>query len=145
MKSSYELSEITAGIELTTLYSCKLAPQEIWTMKPKPQDVKHHICPRCKKPATVLVDIKDDAHFYPDKYAGVKVRRGPLNQKARQSFQAEANMIMSLDHMHVVRVFDFGIQDGTPYIIMQRAANGSLRSMYPTGTKLPLPTILHYA
>ena len=53
-------------------------------------------------------------------------------------------MLMSLDHQHIVRIFDFGIQNGTPYIIMQLATNGSLRAMYPEGTKLPLPTILRY-
>src|SRR5437868_3005191 len=78
-----------------------------------------------------FADVYLAQHVYVHHYAVVKIPRGPLNQKARQSFQAEARMIMSLDHKHIVRVLDFGSQNGTPYIVMQWAANGSLRRMHP--------------
>src|SRR5947209_11473420 len=83
-------------------------------------------------------------HIYLRRYAVLKVLRGPLSKKARQRFQAEASMLMSLDHKYIVRVLDFGIQNGTPYIVMPYAANGSLRRMHPAGTKLPIPTVLRY-
>src|SRR5690242_5906224 len=79
-------------------------------------------------------------HIYLHQQAVVKILRGPLSQKTLQSFQAEADLIMSLHHRHIVRVFDFGIQNGTPYIVMQWAANGSLRHMHPAGAKLSLST-----
>lgn len=91
-----------------------------------------------------FADVYLARHIYVRRYAVVKVLRGPLSLKARQRFQEEASLSMSLDHKHIVRVFDFGIQNGTPYIIMQQATHGSLRSMYPEGTKLPLAIILRY-
>jgi len=92
-----------------------------------------------------FADVYLARHIYVvRRYAVIKVLRGPLSHRARQRFQEEASMLMSLDHQHIVRVFDFGIQNGTPYIIMQLATNGSLRAMYPEGTKLPLPIVLRY-
>ena len=92
-----------------------------------------------------FADVYLARHIYLRQQAVVKILRGPLSQKALQSFQAEADLIMSLHHRHIVRVFDFGIQNGTPYIVMQWAANGSLRHMHPAGAKLSLSTVLRYA
>jgi len=40
----------------------------------KSLDVKHHPCPRCKKQATVLVEIEDNAHFYRDAMGNIQYR-----------------------------------------------------------------------
>jgi eukaryotic-like serine/threonine-protein kinase len=84
-------------------------------------------------------------HIYLHHHVVVKLLKATLGHRARQSFLSEARTLVLLDHPHIVRVLDFGIQDGTPYIVMQWAANGSLRHIHPEGTRLPLPTILHYA
>lgn len=57
-------------------------------MKPKPEDIKYHICPRCKKLATVLVGIKDDAHFYLDKNGNVQYQC--TNKRCRITFSVDA-------------------------------------------------------
>lgn len=41
-------------------------------MMPKPEDIKYHICPRCKEQATVLVDLEDDDLFYLDHNGNVQ-------------------------------------------------------------------------
>ncbi len=38
----------------------------------EPQDVKYHICPRCRKQATILVDIKDNAIFHRDDMGNIQ-------------------------------------------------------------------------
>ncbi len=44
----------------------------------------------------------------------------------RASFDQEAQLIAALDHESIVRVFEFGEQDGQPFIAMQYMPNGSL-------------------
>ncbi len=38
----------------------------------RPQDVKYYPCPRCRKQATVLVGIKDNAHFCRDDMGNIQ-------------------------------------------------------------------------
>ena len=61
-----------------------------------------------------------------------------------QQFQLEAETTAALEHPHIVRLFDFHIQQGTPMLVMAYAPNGSLRTRHPQGTKVPLATVLQY-
>jgi len=47
-----------------------------------------------------------------------------------------------LAHPSIVRVFDFAVQDGIPFLIMEYAPNGSLRQRYPEGSIVSLPQII---
>ena len=44
----------------------------------------------------------------------------------------------------IVRVLDFDVKDGVPFLVMDYAPNGSLRHRHPKGVPLPLPTIVSY-
>ncbi len=59
-------------------------------------------------------------------------------------FQQEARTVAHLEHPHIVRVLDFDIQEGTPFLIMGYAPNGNLRQRHSRGTILPLLTIVNY-
>ena len=61
-----------------------------------------------------------------------------------QNFQREAQTIASLIHPHIVRILDFDVKDGIPFLVMDYAPNGSLRRQHPKGVPLPLPTIVSY-
>src|SRR5205823_4446293 len=52
--------------------------------------------------------------------------------------------IARLRHPHIVQVLDFGVQETTPFLVMDYAAGGTLRQRYPKGTPLPLDTVLIY-
>jgi hypothetical protein len=77
--------------------------------------------------------------------AAVKVLHTHLANKSEvESFQKEAHTIASLEHPHIVRVFDFDVINGTPFLVMSYASGGTLRQRHPKGSILPLPTIVAY-
>src|SRR5207248_4859551 len=49
-----------------------------------------------------------------------------------------------LRHPHIVRVLDFGLQEGIPFLVMDYAPGGTLRNRHPKGTRLPLETVVSY-
>src|SRR5439155_24033425 len=59
-------------------------------------------------------------------------------------FLSEARTLAHLRHPHIVRVLDFGIQEGTPFLVMEYAPGGTLRQLHPKGTRLPLDTVISY-
>ncbi len=59
-----------------------------------------------------------------------------------EQFRTEAQTIASLHHPHIVRLLDFGVEEGIPYLVLDYAPNGSLRQRFPAGSPLPPATIL---
>jgi eukaryotic-like serine/threonine-protein kinase len=59
-------------------------------------------------------------------------------------FLAQAHSLAQLEHPHIVRVFGFGIENSTPYLIMTYAPDGTLRQRYPRGRRLSLETVVSY-
>ncbi|MBV9228623.1 MAG: serine/threonine protein kinase, partial [Chloroflexi bacterium] len=57
---------------------------------------------------------------------------------------AEARTLAQLEHAHIIRILDFDVHDGTPFLVMSYAPNGSLRQRYGKGIALPLPTVVEY-
>jgi len=74
--------------------------------------------------------------------AAIKVLHTHLTEQEAQHFQQEAQTIARLAHPAIVRVFDFDVQEGTPFLVMDYAPNGSLRRRYPKGSLVPLPQII---
>jgi len=63
--------------------------------------------------------------------------------KFENQFSDEARLVARLQHPNIIRLMDFGI--GTsPYIVMEYAAGGTLRGMYPRGAVASLPLIARY-
>ena len=74
--------------------------------------------------------------------AAIKVLHAHLRGQEIEHFQQEAETIATLAHPSIVRVFDFDVQDGIPFLVMDYAPNGSLRQRYPKGSLMPLPVIV---
>jgi len=47
-------------------------------------------------------------------------------------------------HPSIVRILDYDVQEGVPFLVMDYALNGSLRQRYPKGSLVPLPQIISY-
>ena len=76
--------------------------------------------------------------------AAIKVLKARLTEEEIDQFRNEARTIITIEHPHIVRVLDFGIEGQIPFIVMSYAPNGSLRKLYPAGTRLPLATVVSY-
>jgi eukaryotic-like serine/threonine-protein kinase len=51
-------------------------------------------------------------------------------------FQAEARVVAALRHPNILRVYDWGEDDGAPYLVMELLAGGSLRALLDRGQVL---------
>ncbi len=51
----------------------------------------------------------------------------------QRRFQAEARVVAALAHQHIVRVYDWGDEDGAPFLVMELLEGGSLRSLLERG------------
>jgi len=74
--------------------------------------------------------------------AAIKVLHTQLTEQEAGYFQQEAQTIAKLMHPSIVRIFDFDVQEGVPFLVMDYAPHGSLRHRYPKGSVVPLPEIL---
>ena len=83
-------------------------------------------------------------HVHLSTLSAVKVLTTKLTGEGIDFFREEARTIISLDHPNIVRIYDFGIQDRIPYLIMNYAPNGSLRRLHPRGIGLPIEKIVSY-
>src|SRR5207245_7372085 len=67
-----------------------------------------------------------------------------MEPQTQEHVNRDARTIARLDHTHIVRVLDFGIEDQTQYLVMEYTPGGTLRSHHPKGTRLPLEQIVTY-
>lgn len=83
-------------------------------------------------------------HLYLERPAAVKILYVQMEPKTREGFLSEARIIARLDHPHIVRVLDFGIEKQIPYLVMEYIPNGTLRTRHPRGTRLSCEQIVSY-
>ena len=84
-------------------------------------------------------------HRYLEVPAAIKLLHVEMNPIAYANFHREARTIAHLQHAHIVRVTDFGIEDQTPYLVMEYMPYGTLRTLYPRQTRVPLDQVVAYA
>jgi serine/threonine protein kinase len=83
-------------------------------------------------------------HVHLGTQAAIKFLHTRLDADAIENFKAEARTIAHLDHPHIVRVHDFGVEESIPYLVMTYAPHGTLRHRHPTGTRVPLAQVASY-
>ena len=83
-------------------------------------------------------------HIHLGTKAAIKVLHTQLTADDIETFRYEARTIAQLEHPHIVRVLDFGVEGKTPFLVMSYATNGTLRHRHPKGTRLPLTSVLPY-
>jgi serine/threonine protein kinase len=91
-----------------------------------------------------FADVYLADHQYLENHAAIKILHGRLVDEDIERFRTEARTISRLKHSHIVHVWDFGVEDRVPYLMMDYAPNGTLRTRHPRGTRLPLATIVSY-
>ena len=83
-------------------------------------------------------------HIHLNTQAAIKLLHTGLASEEVVAFRKEARIIASLVHPHIVRIFDFGVEGETPFLVMDYAPGGTVRNRHSKGVALPLPTILGY-
>lgn len=83
-------------------------------------------------------------HIYLKTPAAIKVLHMQLIDDTLEKFLREARIIASLEHPHIVRVLEFGVEGITPFLVMNYANNGTLRQRYPRKSILSWSQIISY-
>lgn len=93
-------------------------------------------------------------HIYLKTHVAIKFLTSETLDKLEQDkFFSEAKFMTTLKHPHIIEILDFGFETSpqdseddrkTPYLIMEYAPHGTLRNLYPHGTRVPLSEILSY-
>jgi serine/threonine protein kinase len=65
-------------------------------------------------------------HIHLGTKAAVKVLHTQLNDEYAETFRTEARTIAHLAHPHIIRILEFGVEGGTPFLVMDYAPNGAL-------------------
>jgi len=91
-----------------------------------------------------FADVYLGEHIYMGTQAAIKVLHAHLGTQEIERFRQEASMVARLEHPHIVRVLEFGVEETIPYLVLNYAPNGTLRSRHPKGSALPIPTIVTY-
>ena len=89
-------------------------------------------------------DVYLGIHLHLKTPAAIKLLHTELTSNDVEKFRYEARTIARLEHPHIVRVLDFGIEDHTPFFVMVYAPNGTLRQRHPKGSILSLATVVSY-
>ena len=74
----------------------------------------------------------------------IKVLHWRYIREGASKFLDQACTLTQLEHPHIVRVLDMGIEDLTPFMVMNYAPYGTLREFFPKHTRLPLQTVVSY-
>src|SRR5579884_1280874 len=75
-------------------------------------------------------------HAYLMTKVAIKILQAQLADHSLEDFLNEARMIASLQHPHIIRVLDFGVEGSTPFLVMDYAPNGTLRTHHRSGIPL---------
>ncbi len=91
-----------------------------------------------------FADVYLGEHEYLEILAAIKVLRMDMRLNTQDDFRREARIIAHLQHPHIVRVFDFGFHNQTPYLVMEYTPKGNFRKLHPKGTRLPPEQVIDY-
>jgi serine/threonine protein kinase len=83
-------------------------------------------------------------HRYIGTLAAVKVLRSGMDEIDESNFYAEARIAASLVHPHIIRVLEFGVEGHRPYLVMDYAPNGTMRQLYPQGSRMIPRALVKY-
>jgi outer membrane protein assembly factor BamB/serine/threonine protein kinase len=83
-------------------------------------------------------------HVYLKRPAALKVLHRSLEEEDVERFLAESQVLARLDHPHIVRVHEFAVEQGTPFLVMDYAPHGNLRALHSPGSCLSLQSTVAY-
>ena len=91
-----------------------------------------------------FADVYLGEHLYLRTQAAIKVMHSQLQTEEIDLFRNEALLIAHLTHPNIIRVLDFGIEEGLPFLVMEYASGGTLRQRVPRGSRLAPMVFMPY-
>ncbi|HEY7125031.1 MAG TPA: serine/threonine-protein kinase, partial [Ktedonobacterales bacterium] len=91
-----------------------------------------------------FADVYLGEHVHLHTQAAVKILNTRVAVDELEHLLQEARTIARLAHPYIIGVLDFGVENGTPFLVMRYAPGGSLRQRHPRGTPLAPGTIVPY-
>ncbi|HEU5382430.1 MAG TPA: protein kinase [Ktedonobacteraceae bacterium] len=91
-----------------------------------------------------FADVYLGEHIHLNTQAAIKVLRTRVTEENAAQFLSEAKIIAHLNHPNIVRVLEFGVENGVPFLVMDYAVNGTLRQRHPKGSQIPLALVAPY-
>ncbi len=91
-----------------------------------------------------FADVYLGEHLYLNTPVAIKVLRSKIDSPTLTGFLNEARQVSQLVHPHIIRVFDFGLESETPFLVMDYAPYGNLREQHSSGMPVSLSNILSY-
>ena len=82
-------------------------------------------------------------HIHLQREAAIKILL-KLDRQEIEDFRNEAQIIARLVHPHIITVFDYDVVGETPFIVMMYAQQGTMRTRYRPGTRVPLAEVVKY-
>ncbi len=93
---------------------------------------------------SVAAQVYLGEHLYLQRLAAIKVMNEALDECDVARFCNEVSTIAKLEHRHIVQVFDFGVEQQLPYLVMEYAPHGTLRQRHSPGEVVPLFMVVSY-
>src|SRR5580658_5886239 len=86
--------------------------------------------------ASAHVYLADDVSLH--RRVAIKVLHPALAADAAflKRFRAEARAVAALNHPNILQCYDWGEEDGEPFLVLEYLAGGSLRQIFDTGARL---------
>jgi serine/threonine protein kinase len=91
-----------------------------------------------------FASVYQGEHIHLKSLAAIKVLNTHLTEDLQENFLDEARILARLTHPGIVRLLDFGIDEGVPFLVMEYAPYGTLRQLHPRNMKLPLVMVTNY-
>jgi serine/threonine protein kinase len=91
-----------------------------------------------------FADVYLGEHVYLNTQAAIKVLDMRLTQDDMGDFLKEARIIAHLKQPSIIQVLEFGVEDNVPFVVMDYAPNGTLRTRFPKGGRLSPEDIQPY-
>ncbi len=76
-------------------------------------------------------------HVHLGTLTALKLLHVTFSSEDLEAFRREAQLIARLEHPHIVRVLDYDVQAGTPFLVMSFAPGGTCAVCIPKGQSFP--------
>jgi serine/threonine protein kinase len=111
------------------------------------------ILEKCKEDALITTYKSFDTHLDREVYLAVLLAENNMGSEFIDHFRHEALTIARLDHPNILAIYDYGVEEGVPYLVQEPSPSKTLKDLPPIAMPwkkavkflLPIADALRYA